>query len=598
MTLRNCDLVMKGGVTSGIVYPPAIFEISRKFQLRGIGGTSAGAIAAALAAAAEYRRQCNSGADADKGFELLNELPAFLGSDERLFHLFAPDKATASLFSFVVAMFNPKNNPGDKVVKLFTSYPLSAAIGLIPGLFYILCAALVPETPFRAWSLFVAIVVALLGAAIGAIIGAVLDFFVRIPKNGFGLVSGVVEKNELALSTWLSAKIEEIAGLPPGTPLTFGMLWRAGVQGDPAEDPPDRRERVIDLRMITTSLTEARPYEFPLRTNSYHFNEVELQNYFPDYIVKAMKTSTREGATTFEGLIPMPPISELPIIVATRMSLSFPILLSAVPLYRVDYTPDGKPDPAQVWFSDGGLTSNFPISLFDAPLPGWPTLAINLGSRPANSAIEPGYIPQRHSAGRLSPFQKIDSLVSFGASMVNAMQNWNDTLQTTLPGFRDRIYTIELTSDQGGLNLNMPPQTIADLIKLGEDAGKALVERFDNVSQLTPDASMHSWEDHRWTRLRTTLTMLQTYLDDLEYVSVHPQSGDVSFYDLIAADDPTTIPRRSSYKLAGGAEGRTVVDNLLHQLATLGQQLQAASEIEDHSPRPHPLLQTRADLTK
>jgi Patatin-like phospholipase len=40
----ECDLVMKGGITSGIVYPLAIVEIAKAFRLRSIGGTSAGAI--------------------------------------------------------------------------------------------------------------------------------------------------------------------------------------------------------------------------------------------------------------------------------------------------------------------------------------------------------------------------------------------------------------------------------------------------------------------------------------------------------------------------------------------------------------------------
>ncbi|HZX67238.1 MAG TPA: patatin-like phospholipase family protein, partial [Candidatus Elarobacter sp.] len=53
---RNCDIVMKGGITSGVVYPAAVVEISKKFVFKNIGGTSAGAIAAALTAAAERRR--------------------------------------------------------------------------------------------------------------------------------------------------------------------------------------------------------------------------------------------------------------------------------------------------------------------------------------------------------------------------------------------------------------------------------------------------------------------------------------------------------------------------------------------------------------
>lgn len=52
---RNCDIVMKGGITSGIVYPRAVSELAKSFHFKNIGGTSAGAIAAAATAAAESR---------------------------------------------------------------------------------------------------------------------------------------------------------------------------------------------------------------------------------------------------------------------------------------------------------------------------------------------------------------------------------------------------------------------------------------------------------------------------------------------------------------------------------------------------------------
>ena len=44
---RFCDLVMKGGVTSGIVYPKAISRLAAHYHFKNIGGSSAGAIAAA-----------------------------------------------------------------------------------------------------------------------------------------------------------------------------------------------------------------------------------------------------------------------------------------------------------------------------------------------------------------------------------------------------------------------------------------------------------------------------------------------------------------------------------------------------------------------
>ena len=49
--LPPCDLVLKGGITSGVVYPRAISRLARNYQIKGVGGTSAGAIAAAFAAA-------------------------------------------------------------------------------------------------------------------------------------------------------------------------------------------------------------------------------------------------------------------------------------------------------------------------------------------------------------------------------------------------------------------------------------------------------------------------------------------------------------------------------------------------------------------
>jgi hypothetical protein len=50
----QCDLVMRGGITSGIVYPRAIAKLAETYNFRSIGGTSAGAIAATATAAAQF----------------------------------------------------------------------------------------------------------------------------------------------------------------------------------------------------------------------------------------------------------------------------------------------------------------------------------------------------------------------------------------------------------------------------------------------------------------------------------------------------------------------------------------------------------------
>jgi hypothetical protein len=52
-----CDLVMRGGIADGVAYPAAVVELATQYRFAKIGGTSAGAFAAAGVAAAELGRQ-------------------------------------------------------------------------------------------------------------------------------------------------------------------------------------------------------------------------------------------------------------------------------------------------------------------------------------------------------------------------------------------------------------------------------------------------------------------------------------------------------------------------------------------------------------
>src|ERR1700674_2570226 len=97
---RFCDLVMKGGITSGVVYPPAICALAKKYRFKNIGGTSAGAIAAAVTAAAEYQPRRDGSMD---GFSALEGLPKELGTKgsggkTQLLRLFQPDRPCLRLF--------------------------------------------------------------------------------------------------------------------------------------------------------------------------------------------------------------------------------------------------------------------------------------------------------------------------------------------------------------------------------------------------------------------------------------------------------------------------------------------------------------------
>src|SRR5438270_11721206 len=106
--LEYCDLVMKGGITSGLVYPLAITELSRKYLFKNIGGTSAGAVAAVITAAAEYsRRKGNQAA-----YNRLAALPKDLGTNNLLLNLFEPTTAAVRIFRVVLAALKAKSTAG------------------------------------------------------------------------------------------------------------------------------------------------------------------------------------------------------------------------------------------------------------------------------------------------------------------------------------------------------------------------------------------------------------------------------------------------------------------------------------------------------
>ena len=98
----ECDLVMRGGIASGIVYPRAVAKLAKTYNFRSIGGTSAGAIAAAATAAAQFG--ANNG---DGRFQTIYELPKKLAElrDDKptLERLFQPRPGTSRLFNLLMS---------------------------------------------------------------------------------------------------------------------------------------------------------------------------------------------------------------------------------------------------------------------------------------------------------------------------------------------------------------------------------------------------------------------------------------------------------------------------------------------------------------
>jgi predicted acylesterase/phospholipase RssA len=593
---KYCDLVMKGGVTSGIVYPLAIQKLSREYWFKNIGGTSAGAIAAGVTAAAECRRR-RTGEDA--GFARMAKLPDDLAKDGFLLSLFRPDPGTKRIFEVLLAGMSAKQgnrSVGTAVIgKLLLNFlePF-----LLTMLTVVILTALLGFILGGSWTCYVLIALLACSIAVPCVIArcALRETIRSLLQNSFGFCSGFqpsVVAGAPPLTNWLYALLNEIARQDLNSPLTFGDLWNAPQYAGEDEFVDEfrcneHRRRAINLEVMTTNLTWGCPARIPFTSRGYYFRAEDWDKLFPLEVVAWMKQKqdrTARPAFAPDGvsLVPLPEISDLPIIVAIRMSLSFPILLSAIPLYAVDYSlkknqgiPEGQPINAEAcWFSDGGITSNFPIHFFDSPLPRWPTFGINLKSPHPDHNTEKDFVwlPDTNLGG-LQPtwthFEK-QGLLGFTGAILNVMQNWRDNLQMPIPGYRDRIVHISHTDREGGLNLKMDRTVIKNMSDRGRRAGEALLNDFD-------------WDNHAWIRYRSTMCCLETTLEKFRNSYRNPHPGDSAVWNWIRGQG---VPK--SYDWHGGQ--RTWSPRATDEMVLMAEQwFQGAECFCNGAPRPRPEL--------
>jgi hypothetical protein len=407
--------------------------------------------------------------------------------------------------------------------------------------------------PFGGWGWIAAlpaIVLAVLLGGVGATIGArvgplwqLIQFFWRqLPDARYGIVQGSSGKagGLGALTDYLSAQLDRIAATPPGECLTIAHLAAKG----------------IELKCVTTNVSHGRPYVLPFEDNEFFiFKTSDLEQLFPRAVVVQMERAgavrdaemedpslTPRPLALPEGFHRVPRSADLPVALVMRMSLSFPVLIAAVPLYTVKGSAYGRraghevlrltaDDLQQNWFSDGGVCSNFPIHFFDAWLPGRPTFGINLTYRseeaftPDRQALRPefqsdigaGEAEARANGGSAAPaagreavwlpkanehraanpeWNEVAGLPQFIGGIFSAAQNYRDNLQAGLPSYRERIVRINLLPDEGGMNLDMPKDVVAKIVQKGETAGRKLLTEF-------------GFEDHRWTRLLALMAEME-----------------------------------------------------------------------------------------
>ncbi|MFK7966598.1 MAG: patatin-like phospholipase family protein, partial [Burkholderiaceae bacterium] len=276
---RFCDLVMKGGITSGVVYPRAVALLAKHYRFNCIGGTSAGAIVAAVTAAAEFQRRHQNGSRA--GFDLLGSIPdelaqpadgngehkrssLSLGPDAlvkpgKLLSLFQPRLGTHRLFRVLICSLNASTT-GTRWISVVSGF----VIAYWPALVFSVLAGVAIGYQLGSWLGAGLLSLALAVASVAAWIYN--DLTNEVTNNGYGLCSGMTESNRFpGLTPWLHEQIQAAAGLSLDNPLTFGDLWEApDAPQELSTLATPKGVRSIDLRMYATNLSHGRPYVFPL----------------------------------------------------------------------------------------------------------------------------------------------------------------------------------------------------------------------------------------------------------------------------------------------------------------------------------------------
>lgn len=576
--IEYCDVVMKGGITSGIVYPNAVLALAKRYIFKSIGGTSAGAIAAAACASAALgeRRKLFAASDLagnpdDAGFKGLAAVARALRQPRFIYRLFQPAPGAGAAFTLLVK--------------------LAGGVGLARGLILVLTGsvAMAPVGTALVLALLIGIawliggstgmLAALLPASACALAAAIILAILKVTRlvrgNSFGICPGMHtvrlrEKGSPALTEWLHTIIQTLAG-QSARPVLFEDLWNA------PRHPEEPGERALALEMITTGISHHEPRRLPFERSTFWFDRDEFLTLFPTDVVDWM-TAQDQAPVTVGGkaYYRLPAEGRLPVLVATRMSLSFPLLLSAVPLHEPVWraTENTKKAAAaqatdqrsmieaadalamggrqsakqptafrKCWFSDGGIVSNFPIHLFDAPLPRWPTFAIDL-VYPKTTPDDPEpdmFLPTENNQGWQRRYSAIDSktalgdVASFLFAIISTMQNWRDLLQSRAPGHRDRIVRIPLTEAEGGMNLNMPQAVIDRIANKGTKAGDMLVRKFN-------------FNNHWWVRWRNVASAMERFTIGFSKAGASPLSES---YAKAHSTALTGKPRAPSYRFTG-----------------------------------------------
>jgi predicted acylesterase/phospholipase RssA len=640
---RYCDLILTGGVTSAVAYPGIIFALAQAYRFHSIGGSSSGAGSACLAAAAEYRRRRGSAEGYRLLLERMSEVPELTAGKTGLEGLFQPDPAHEDLFNVVRPLVSGAPGGGRKALLGFALRYLLPSLLLVWVLFQVASSVWPDGSSASALHHVVAGFMAAMAFA-GTTLWFVVVDLLRLTTTGYGMCSGNDGKQathrQRPLTPWLHGLIQELAGRSEqGAPLTFRDLAQApGAPLEAAGEGAAGGHVSIRLQMFTSNVTHGRPYVFPLNKDDppLYFREDEMRRLFPRSVVAHLIHASEAIEPWMErpvwraGGRPVGksvkfwrlPADDLPIVVAARMSVAFPFLFSAVPLWE----PVPAPGPSRqssgefrrCLFSDGSLCSNFPIHLFDSWIPAWPTFGVALhdvresgewvpeeveNSRRSDLSQDSPriHLPARTDQAVRERWADFDaSSSSFGrfAGFIGAMlytaKDWQDASLSRMPGVRERVVRIGLPKGLGGLNILMTPDQIERLGELGGSAARELLNRYARPAR--EGGMSDGWAEHRWVRFNLLRECLADSLKGLGWSAQSAPSTQPLSAQIRSAIDRGVLQTDSGGRDVLLPTEAAALQGLLDALIRMERTVGASTDCPPYQPNPRPVMSLRPPL--
>jgi NTE family protein len=149
-------------------------------------------------------------------------------------------------------------------------------------------------------------------------------------------------------------------------------------------------------------------------------------------------------------------VDDTPVADAVRASASIPFFFRPCML-----KVSGR---GQVYLTDGGMLSNFPIDVFDrgdGRRPRWPTFGVKLSAKP--------------DANLLAPAPSIRGLVRFGLALVATMTNAHDQMHLDQPSVVDRTVFVD-TFGVRSTDFHLDAGTRDELFAEGTKAGRKFLD--------------------------------------------------------------------------------------------------------------------------